>query len=379
MNLSCKDSGNDALAVAWTFQPTAGATGTKQFYAQGTSDEQVFHCIAVKDGSSGALIPVYADSTLCTLITPNKQTTCLTGENVTPTNNNTVPILPASSSRAAGSVFQCDTSGGPSYVDYTTAASNATDADVIPFPATEAAGASGTGDAFMIGDDAKFNAIRFDRLGCTNGVAGVVAWEYYNGTIWKALPAIRDLTTNFTATLGDFQMVGWTEPADWVTATFNSATRYWVRARCSTLWTTNPTISQVFVGTHGIEYDAIAQVADAGVNPFEGRLGTTPAATGGLFAGANFQWGASKSLGGTAYLISSYIYGVPRDKIDAGLAKNGGVVMALGDTSNRYRVWVVGAADGLGDRADKRNGWCATLIQHDRATHRYVVRPDDSP
>jgi hypothetical protein len=342
MNMSNRDSGNDALCVAWMYKRTAGATGSKRFYATGTADDTVFFCIAVKDGSSGTQIDGYTDATIGTLITPNKGLTVLTNELNTPTNMTGYEVLPAASRRAADTVYQYDASP-VTYTDYTTAASNSTTGDVVPFPATEA-----TGDALMIGDDAQFFGIFFDRTTTTNGVAGVVAWEYYaTGGTWKALPNVYDGTTGFT-TAGS-ATVGWSRSiaADWTSQTINSVTRYWVRARCTTVYTTNPTITQIFVGDAAAIYDALAAIGDSGVNPYEGRLASSPGQTGCVHSGGFFRWAAATDLSAATYLLTSFLFGHPRDSIDAGESINGGVHFTLADTNATLRIrgWCVGSLD----------------------------------
>ena len=58
------DTGTTSLGVAWTLQPASGSTGTQTFTAAnptGTSLPRVDFCVAIKDGSSGTILPAYHD------------------------------------------------------------------------------------------------------------------------------------------------------------------------------------------------------------------------------------------------------------------------------------------------------------------------------
>lgn len=138
----------------------------------------------------------------------------------------------------ATQVWQVDDSGGPSFVDMTTEFNNATTNDIVPFPATEA-----INDYFAIGYDTPFPRVRIDRTGGTQGVGGVVAWEYWNGSTWTALSNVTDPSTNFTLTLAD-DTFSWTVPDDWAPTTLNSVSAYYIRARVTTVYSTNPQFSQ---------------------------------------------------------------------------------------------------------------------------------------
>lgn len=144
---------------------------------------------------------------------------------------------------AMGQVWQVDDDGGPGYVDETTNANNDTDADWTIFPAVEA-----TDDSVTIGYASTFAQIRFDNANGTAGVGGTVAWEYWNGSTWTALSDVVDGTTGFTASVSDNQLVSWTIPSDWAATTINgSASLYYVRAKITGVYSTNPVYDQGFV------------------------------------------------------------------------------------------------------------------------------------
>lgn len=140
-------------------------------------------------------------------------------------------------------VFQVDdTPSANAFVDITADFNDAGTADVLPFPATEA-----IDDYVAFGYDETFARINIDYTGGTAGVGGVVAWEYWNGA-WTALTGMTDNTTGFTAAVGAYG-VSWTLPSDWTTTTLSdSSSLYFVRARVTTVYSTNPVLD---TGTAG--------------------------------------------------------------------------------------------------------------------------------
>lgn len=163
-------------------------------------------------------------------------------------------------------VWQVDnTPADNAFVDETSDANSDTDADFLPFPATEA-----TGDYVAFGVTNEFAQIRFDYANGTAGVGGVVIWEYWDGTAWSSLGGVTDNTTGFTAAAADNLTVTWTVPTDWATMTINSsASLYYVRARITTIYSTNPVLDQAF---------ARIQATPASVDAF--RLGAWSGTTG---------------------------------------------------------------------------------------------------
>lgn len=107
-------------------------------------------------------------------------------------------------------------------------------ADCAPFPATEA-----VDDFFAMGYPEPFKGIIFTLS--TNGVGGVMASEYWNGTAWTALGGLSDGTSNLTGN----GTLNWGMPVDWARTTINSgASLYYIRVRVTTVYSTNPVISQ---------------------------------------------------------------------------------------------------------------------------------------
>lgn len=161
-------------------------------------------------------------------------------------------------------VWQVDATG-PTFVDLTTAANNATDADFEPF--LTGAGEA-VGDWIGFGLATPFSRAMVDYLNGTAGVGGTVAWEYSTtGDTWTALADVVDDTTGFTAAAADDLQVSWTVPTDWVARAENgSASLYWVRARVTGTYSTNPVIDQVRACTSGQTLTAVANGALAAVD-----------------------------------------------------------------------------------------------------------------
>lgn len=148
---------------------------------------------------------------------------------------------------AAAQVWQEDNDGGPSYVDLTTDFNDVGDADVNPFPVTEA-----VNDAMYIGFSQKFAKLVFDYANGTAGVGGTVAWEYYNGSGWSAVSGLTDGTAGFTTAVADGLTVTWTAPTNWAKTSINgSAQLYYIRARVTGTYSTNPVLDQGFIGGQG--------------------------------------------------------------------------------------------------------------------------------
>lgn len=140
---------------------------------------------------------------------------------------------------AIGQAWQV-TAAGPTFVDKTPPANNATANDVQPFPTGEVAG-----DYFAVGYSNNFSTLKV-VLG-TSGTVGTLTWEYWNGSAWTTLAGVTDNTTQFKAAPGTYT-VTFTIPADWAPLVLNgSASLYYVRAKVATAYTVDPLITQCFV------------------------------------------------------------------------------------------------------------------------------------
>lgn len=146
----------------------------------------------------------------------------------------------------AKQVWQVDATPGPEvFVDQTTEFNDATDNDFTPFPATEA-----VGDYVAIGFNEPFGQVIFDAANGTVGVVGAVTWEYLSAPgVWTALAGVTDNTMAFTAGATDGQDLTFTIPTGWTAQVLNGVSAFYIRARITTVYTTNPVYDQGFVGT----------------------------------------------------------------------------------------------------------------------------------
>lgn len=109
-------------------------------------------------------------------------------------------------------------------------------ADMFFFPTTEA-----VGDYWACGSAQQFNRVRVSIN--TAGVGGVVAWEYWSGSSWTALPNLTDETLDLTTT-GTVD-VSFRNPADWAaTSLYGEIPLFYIRARVTTVYSTNPFANQ---------------------------------------------------------------------------------------------------------------------------------------
>ena len=143
---------------------------------------------------------------------------------------------------AATQVWQVDDDAGPSFVDMTTEFNDASTGDVVPFPTVDA-----INDYFAIGRPAPFGILELDRIGGTIGSTGTLIWEYWNGSSWAALLNVVDDTNHFKAALANGDNVSWSIPDDWASNTLNAVPAYYIRARITLAYGTNPVISQGFI------------------------------------------------------------------------------------------------------------------------------------
>jgi len=148
-----------------------------------------------------------------------------------------VPVVQTGASR----VWQVDDDGGPSFVNLTIAFNDATPNDVDPFPLTEA-----INDYMAVGFTQVFGDLAIN-VG-TAGVGGVVAWEYWNGTAWTLFTGVVDNTNDLT-TAGQNSIV-FTVPTDWALLDLNgSGDLFFLRARVTTVYSTNPILTQGFISS----------------------------------------------------------------------------------------------------------------------------------
>ena len=353
-NLVNLDSAANGLGVAVCAFTDYSGPPDLDWYGSGTADECAFISFTVySDGTAKYPTLLYP---LIDIVHPLNGTGAVFAGAGSVTNVNSYILL--KSERACGAVFQWDESAD-SYVDYTSAANNDTTADVLPFPATEA-----VGDCFYLGDASPFGAIWIDRTGCTAGVGGALQWQYWNGSAWAALPKVYNQTSNFTAAVSTYHVVGFEVPADWASTTVNGYSGYFVRARLTTVYTTNPTLTRLYLGEHGVYYDALGSSADTGVNPFHASLNSTPGSTGRAFGGAVWNFGSDRDVSAAGgILMGTYLFATPRDYIDLGPRAQGGIPVGVIDASWNLKLWTVGAFGDRDTRPDARNVYAIQLDQ----------------
>lgn len=202
-------------------------------------------------------------------------------------------VIPVSLGGAgAAQVWQVDDSV-PTFVDQTTGFNDATSANCTPFPASEA-----IDDYFAIGFERPFSAITIDSAGGTAGVGGVVAWEYWNGSAWTAVSGLTDDTSGFTVA-ADAQEVSWTMPSDWKANTLNSVTAFYVRARVTTVYSTNPVLDQGFIGNSAVDFTQ-GEVVVGATSGARGRI---------LWNDATVKLVVAQDSGATAFTSTEEIAG----------------------------------------------------------------------
>lgn len=142
-----------------------------------------------------------------------------------------------------------DTPADNEFVDETADFNSAANADFQPFTF---AAAEAIGDYCAFGFSQEFSRLIFDYANGTAGVGGTVAWEYWSGSSWTALSGVSDATNGFTTAAADGLAVTWTAPTDWATRTLNgSAQLFYVRARVTATYSTNPILDQGFIAGQG--------------------------------------------------------------------------------------------------------------------------------
>lgn len=143
------------------------------------------------------------------------------------------------------------------FVDETTDFNDAGAGDWTVFPGTEA-----IADYAAIGHTLPFGLVTLSCAGGTAGVGGVVVWEYWNGVAWAALAGVTDGSTSFTAGTTAGQVVSWTVPTDWATTTLNASggELYYVRARITTVFATNPLYTSGTVAGDATYADALTGI-----------------------------------------------------------------------------------------------------------------------
>lgn len=145
-------------------------------------------------------------------------------------------------------VFVYDSSAG-TYTDNTTEANSVGGTPFNAFASTVA-----IGDILYVGNQYRFLAVTINLV--TDGVGGVLVWEYYNGSSWTTLSV-----TEGTSDADDLNAGGemtWSLPRDWDSNSVDGSENYWVRLRVATAHSTTPTVRNVFMDNDTVIYKEIA-------------------------------------------------------------------------------------------------------------------------
>lgn len=338
VNLYCGDATNGSLGLAYTFQKTAGAIPQVDWFGRGADDTRTM-LIAVRSSGSGdrqgysdpavssgqVLRPVVGLSTMFSDSWPVALTFGMLGNDWITAYKYNAPST---------------------YTDILSAANDATTADVT-FP-------TAVGDMIYLGADRKFDGCTVNIS--TAGAAGVLAWEYYNGSSWVSTGVTG---SNLTATGVTRITLSPVAIAALSQTTVNSVSRYWLRARITTLYTTAIIMSQSRESGRVTAYIVSAASGDNGTNPYcDGASNAGSSSTANL-AGFEHQFGASLDMD-TGIIVSTFRGALARDlAVDQAkpfpFNKPGGCQVTFADASGYYASYTVSAKGALDTNVDGRN------------------------
>ena len=110
------------------------------------------------------------------------------------------------------------------------------------------------------------------------------------------------------------------------------------------------------IGGKTTAFDAAASVGDAGYNPYRAVTSCTPSASTTLIGGPEFIFSSAEDLTwGCGCIFGSWRFTVPRDYVDCGFVKHGGLILYMGTNASNYRAWMIGAQGDKVTKADGRN------------------------
>ncbi len=210
--------------------------------------------------------------------------------------------LPANGDVSIGQVWQVDASGAPDFVNETVDANDPGDNDWLMFLA---GAGEDVGDYVAIGYLEQFGGVVFDNANGVQGVDGVVVWEYWDGDSWETLSDVTDGTVGFTIGVADDQELTFSIPADWASQVLNeSADLYYIRARLTTIYSTNPVYDQGFILPAGAEigtgsiFEADMATGDILSEPFGGEQNTQAVVLRGVNETLELDLSAAATLNG---------------------------------------------------------------------------------
>ena len=392
--VSAHDTGAIGLGIGMLPQVATGASGTWDFYTEdhaATTQNSVSFTVAIRDAATPVYLPAYLDKTHAAILSPFRGITAsVRGEANNATNTTIYTNMPAMGLKQSTRVFHYDDSLTTFY-DVTTAANNATAADLTFFDSTNA---TAVNDYIAFCMNTPFPCISL--LCSTTGVGGVFLVEVFNGSTWTSLDTVSTtlicwkywVTTTLTNKIDHSYVVGtvtslYLSPAAhrkiiglWKSSTLNSVAGYWMRIRSTTAPTTNPVLSWIMPSEGIGTYDAAAALADSGGNPFHNSYSSTPAIHSATVSGPA---GTFLSLGtGIApytptgkLIIGTYVFGSARDYVDTGARSElSGINFYLTDASYRQRFYYVGAYQANDTFQNERNVFA---LQWDATTQTYSM------
>ena len=342
-NLYSGDNGTNSGALAYTFQPAAGAVAAASWYGRANDDGRGV-VVAVKDDGTAAQIPPYSDPA----ISSGQVLRPLVGLATTESDSWPVTL----SLTALGSDFEANGvylyEVAPSYTDRTAVANSPATAD-LTWPMH-------IGDMMYFGAAAKFATLSF--ITSTAGVTGVVVWEYYNGSTWVPAPGMAGA---FAATGGAcVGFTGETAPSDWAANDPGMGfTKYWVRCRITTTYTVAVVQSMCRRNGQVAAYIVATAAADGGTNPYTDATQNAGASSTVNLAGPQLNFGAAIDMD-TGILVGTIRPVLARDfAVDIALPTKvpGGIQVTLLDVNNNYLSYKVGAKGCKGLDLDGRSIW----------------------
>jgi len=203
-----------------------------------------------------------------------------------------------------------------------------------------------------------------------------VQWQYWNGAAWTALPKVYDQTAGFTAAVSTYHALGFEVPADWPTATVNSFSGYFIRARVTTVYTTNPTLTRLYAGRSRHLLRRRGERDRQRGEPVPRLDRRHPGNTGRIFGGNLFGFGANKDVSfANGVLMGTFRFALP------GLHRRRPAQARWGAGRDRrcsynMKLWTVGAYGDRDTRADARMVYAIQLDQStDTAFFQTAVAP----
>lgn len=134
-------------------------------------------------------------------------------------------------------------------------------------------------------------------------------------------------------------------------------------------WATT-VLSLATVGAKSTTFDAIATVVDSGYIPFWSSASFTPATSTTNLVGSELGLTTAADMQtGSPLLFGTWNFATPRDYVDLGKAATGGLVIAIADSTNDYKAWVIGGQFDKTTNPDKRNKYAIQVNQTTDTTY----------